>query len=364
MKYLFYELVIFLLPASWYRFFHSKGDYSFDMIIKYLITCGLIALAYWSHSVAKPPADPGWLKWEDFRTPEQLKDTQDKLKWQDPEYVKRKQTQKYEDPEDINKYSNQCQKCGCMKVDGVHHCSQCKRCVYKMDHHCPWTGNCVGYYTLKPFLLFLLYVSALTFCTVAWMYMAARKHMMLHISLIAMMPSSQLKYMLTMRFCSAEERRMIIQDNKLQYELEKSVQGDPDDIFSWTGLKEVMSTFRLSRNNPLYSMETFYDFIIFILTFTCGCYTLFLFFQTLWYVQTGTSLVDSHKRDRYYGMNKNDKKDEKGKDYLKIKPTLNYQQVCQAILGEDSISLKSFIPVHDQSRMINNVRGESGKKID
>ena len=77
-----------------------------------------------------------------------------------------------------------------MKVEGVHHCSICKRCVYKMDHHCPWTGNCVGYYTLKPFLLFLFYVTSLCYCTVAWMYIAARKRNMMHISLIALMPSS------------------------------------------------------------------------------------------------------------------------------------------------------------------------------
>ena len=52
--------------------------------------------------------------------------------------------------------------CRALKVKGVHHCSKCKKCVYQMDHHCPWTDNCVGIGTFKYFVLFGIYVNLQT----------------------------------------------------------------------------------------------------------------------------------------------------------------------------------------------------------
>ncbi|KAL4750513.1 Palmitoyltransferase pfa3 [Aspergillus terricola var. indicus] len=57
-----------------------------------------------------------------------------------------------------------CKKCQCPKPDRAHHCSTCKRCVLKMDHHCPWLATCVGLRNYKAFLLFLIYTSL--FCWV------------------------------------------------------------------------------------------------------------------------------------------------------------------------------------------------------
>lgn len=55
-----------------------------------------------------------------------------------------------------------CRKCNAPKPDRCHHCSQCGRCVLRMDHHCIWLANCVGYRNHKAFLLFLVYATVLS----------------------------------------------------------------------------------------------------------------------------------------------------------------------------------------------------------
>jgi hypothetical protein len=59
-----------------------------------------------------------------------------------------------------------CNKCQTHKPDRAHHCSTCKRCVLKMDHHCPWLAACVGLRNYKAFLLFLIYLTL--FCWVCF----------------------------------------------------------------------------------------------------------------------------------------------------------------------------------------------------
>ena len=51
-----------------------------------------------------------------------------------------------------------CRHCRCVKPPRTHHCGVTGRCVYHMDHYCPWMANCVGYYNYRYFVLFLLYM--------------------------------------------------------------------------------------------------------------------------------------------------------------------------------------------------------------
>lgn len=37
-----------------------------------------------------------------------------------------------------------CITCRTVKGPRVKHCRHCDRCVFRMDHHCPWINNCVG----------------------------------------------------------------------------------------------------------------------------------------------------------------------------------------------------------------------------
>lgn len=53
-----------------------------------------------------------------------------------------------------------CNKCAAPKPPRSHHCRHCRRCIPRMDHHCPWTANCVSMTTFPHFLRFLVYTNS------------------------------------------------------------------------------------------------------------------------------------------------------------------------------------------------------------
>lgn len=64
---------------------------------------------------------------------------------------------------------NTCARCASSppKPTEMSHCRACKDCVFYMDHHCPFTGGCIGANNFIYFILFLGY------CTLGLIYAAA-----------------------------------------------------------------------------------------------------------------------------------------------------------------------------------------------
>ena len=50
-----------------------------------------------------------------------------------------------------------CSKCNILipRNFKVVHCNICQACIREHDHHCPWTGKCIGKYNLISFYIFV-----------------------------------------------------------------------------------------------------------------------------------------------------------------------------------------------------------------
>ncbi|KAK4212755.1 Palmitoyltransferase SWF1 [Rhypophila decipiens] len=67
-------------------------------------------------------------------------------------------------PYDFSLYhpGSTCRTCNLLKPARSKHCSVCKKCIAKMDHHCIFINNCVGAKNQHYFVLLLLTTSVLT----------------------------------------------------------------------------------------------------------------------------------------------------------------------------------------------------------
>ncbi len=55
----------------------------------------------------------------------------------------------------LTKLSSFCKACKILKTMDITHCYDCDVCIRGFDHHCPWTGKCIGEGNLKQFYLFV-----------------------------------------------------------------------------------------------------------------------------------------------------------------------------------------------------------------
>ncbi|GMH56175.1 hypothetical protein TrRE_jg910, partial [Triparma retinervis] len=66
---------------------------------------------------------------------------------------------------------NLCTLCNVVRPPGATHCYDCDVCVSDLDHHCPWTGKCIGGKNLRWFYLFLASLAALILFSIAGLVM-------------------------------------------------------------------------------------------------------------------------------------------------------------------------------------------------
>lgn len=58
----------------------------------------------------------------------------------------------------VGELSTFCSKCQSYRPQGAIHCNDCDVCIEGYDHHCPWSGKCIGSKNVAVFHFFLFFL--------------------------------------------------------------------------------------------------------------------------------------------------------------------------------------------------------------
>jgi palmitoyltransferase len=81
-----------------------------------------------------------------------------------PGFIERDPNLKFVTLLDSFEASSLCPDCQVIRTPRCRHCTLCKRCVDRFDHHCPWVNNCIGKNNFAYFYTFVFTQSVYLIC--------------------------------------------------------------------------------------------------------------------------------------------------------------------------------------------------------
>eukprot|EP00746_Dinoflagellata_sp_MGD_P008648 gnl/MRDRNA2_/MRDRNA2_117330_c0_seq1.p1 gnl/MRDRNA2_/MRDRNA2_117330_c0~~gnl/MRDRNA2_/MRDRNA2_117330_c0_seq1.p1 ORF type:complete len:299 (-),score=24.49 gnl/MRDRNA2_/MRDRNA2_117330_c0_seq1:99-995(-) len=136
-------LIVFVFGGYWYVYNVIAKPTIYAAVV-FNIVFGLALWSYLAASLTNPgtPACAEWQSWARDLEP-------------------KKPMQKAQQPERcwLPGSPSFCNKCLIWRPERSHHCKSLGICVLRMDHFCPWIGNCVGFRNHKQFVLMNLYIT-------------------------------------------------------------------------------------------------------------------------------------------------------------------------------------------------------------